>query len=308
VNAQINPYVVDPQWHGLIIWYFFLGGIAAGSYVMAVLADLLGDEAVRRSLRTAYYLAFPLVGLCGILLVIDLGRPERFFHMLVQSSTGRPMIKWWSPISLGSWGLAAFGFFSALSFLGVLAEDGWPGLRRFAPVASRLRTHPIGRLVALGGVLSAFFLGSYTGVLLSATNQPLWANTTWTGALFLASSVSTGLAAIIVIDRAWDLAPSETAVVRLERLDDWVLVLELLLLSALVLSLGRLALVAFRQWPGILLPSFVVPAGLLAPLGLKRVHGTAPSVIACLLVLFGGFALRAVIVGSPASLILSAQR
>src|SRR5271157_6244619 len=40
MNLELNTSVADPQWHELIVWYFFLGGIAAGAYVMAALADL----------------------------------------------------------------------------------------------------------------------------------------------------------------------------------------------------------------------------------------------------------------------------
>src|SRR5947209_79323 len=101
----MNPYVADPHWHDLIIWYFFLGGIAAGSYALAALVELFGDEDDRRGVRAAYYLAFPLVCVCGMLLVIDLGRPERFWHMLLKSETLGPIFKWWSPMSVGSWGL-----------------------------------------------------------------------------------------------------------------------------------------------------------------------------------------------------------
>ena len=71
-----------------------------------------GDEDDRRAVRVADYLAFPLVCLCGLLLIVDLNRPERFWHMMIQSQTGRPMLKWWSPMSIGSWGLSAFGAFS----------------------------------------------------------------------------------------------------------------------------------------------------------------------------------------------------
>ena len=49
----------------------------------------------------------------------------------------------------------------------------------------------------------AFFLGSYTGILLTSSNQPLWANTTWLGALFLASALSTGLATLILLAHWW---------------------------------------------------------------------------------------------------------
>ena len=70
MNLELNTSVADPQWHGLIIWYFFLGGIAAGAYVMAALADLFGDVDDRPGVRVAYYMAFPLVNVCGLLLTL----------------------------------------------------------------------------------------------------------------------------------------------------------------------------------------------------------------------------------------------
>jgi formate-dependent nitrite reductase membrane component NrfD len=299
MNRELNPFVADPEWHGLIIWYFFLGGIAAGSYVMAALADLFGDAEDRRGVRAAYYLAFPLVNVCGILLIVDLNRPERFWHMLIQSNTWRPMFKWWSPISVGSWGLAAFGVFSLASFVGVMAEDGWFGLRRYSALAGRLRTGWTGRLFALGGSLAAFFLGSYTGVLLGASNQPIWSNTTWIGALFLASAASTGVATIVLIDRCWFEDVQASVIEHLERLDSWAIWLELCLLGIMFLSLGTLGKELLGQWPGVLLVAFVIPVGLILPLVLKWWLGHRAAVPAALLVLAGGFGLRAAIVGTP---------
>jgi formate-dependent nitrite reductase membrane component NrfD len=254
---------------------------------MAALVDLIGTPEDRRGVRWAYYLAFPLVNICGILLIIDLGRPERFWHMMVQNNTLRPILKWWSPMSAGSWALAAFGFFSLASFIGVLAEDGHCGLARFSRHAARLRTGWTGRAFAFLGAIAAFFLGSYTGVLLHATNQPLWAQTTWLGAVFLASAASTGVATLILCNRLF--APRSTShglIERLERLDAWAMVLELALLILLAWSLWPFARQAFTTWPGLLIPAFVIPFGLILPmavvgwpipfLSLASSHGTLP--------------------------------
>jgi formate-dependent nitrite reductase membrane component NrfD len=303
MNLELNTSVADPEWHGLIVWYFFLAGIAAGAYVMAALADLYGDQEDRSGVRVAYYIAFPLVAVCGLLLTVDLGRPERFWHMLIQSNTGWPMFKWWSPMSVGSWGLSAFGFFSFASFVGVLAEDGRLGLSRFSPLSARLRTGWTGRLFALGGSLSAFFLGTYTGVLLGASNQPVWSNTTWIGPLFLASSASTGIATMVLLDRWLKLDIKEAVIEHLEQLDSWAIVLELFMLVVMALSLGRLSRAAFGAWPGLLVPVFVVPAGLVFPLAIKRWGGTPAATMASVFVLLGGFALRAAVVGMPPPLL-----
>src|SRR5207249_8870462 len=57
----------------------------------------------------------------------------------------------------------------------------------------------IAKLVAgIGGLLGIFVAG-YTGVLLSVTNRPIWADTPWLGALFVVSGASTGAAALITL-------------------------------------------------------------------------------------------------------------
>jgi len=296
----MDPYVASPHWHGLITAYFFLGGIAAGSYAVFTMAGLFGTEFDQKAVRFAAYLAFPLVSICGVILIVDLNRPERFWHMMLQSETWRPMFKWWSPMSAGSWGLTAFSAFSATSFLGVLAEDHWFGLGRWGPLATRLRKAPLARLFEVGGMLSAFFLGAYTGTLLSATNQPVWAQTTWLSALFLASSASTGIAAIILVARRLGRNVPHDVFERLEWLDAYAMVLELIMLAAFAWSLGPLAVEALGQWPGACIPAFVVPAGLLFPLAARMSSKAWVATTGSCAVLLGGLALRFAIVGIPA--------
>src|SRR5437762_2231795 len=112
-----------PHWRWLIILYFFIGGLAGGCYFLASMIDLVGRATDRPLARLGYLIAFPAVVVCGILLIADLGRPERFWHMLLQSATWRPMLKTYSPMSFGAWGLLVFSAFAFLSFLGALGED-----------------------------------------------------------------------------------------------------------------------------------------------------------------------------------------
>src|SRR3989442_12098463 len=118
-------FTASPQWRWLIVAYFFLGGLAAGSYFLATLMDLFGERRDRRLVHLGYLVAFPLVGLCGLVLTVDLGRPERFWHMLIQSETLRPMIKTYSPMSLGAWALLCFGGGPVSSFLAGPPWRGW---------------------------------------------------------------------------------------------------------------------------------------------------------------------------------------
>ena len=133
-----------PDWGWYIALYFFFGGLAGGCYFLAALIDLVGHPEDRPLARLGYYIAFPCVVISALLLTLDLGQPLRFWHMLVESNTYRPMFKPWSPMSVGSWALLIFGFFSLLSFIGALVEDNrldWPAGRSDSPSGSARQTH-----------------------------------------------------------------------------------------------------------------------------------------------------------------------
>src|SRR3989442_13000906 len=89
-------FTASPHWRWLILAYFFLGGLAGGSYFLATLLDLFGKGRDRRLVHLGYLTAFPLVWVCGLGLTGDPGRPERFCHMLVQSETFRPLLTTYS--------------------------------------------------------------------------------------------------------------------------------------------------------------------------------------------------------------------
>src|SRR5919201_800099 len=280
-----------PHWRWLIILYFFIGGLAGLCYVLASMIDLVGRATDRPLARLGHLISFPAVVVCGILLTADLGRPERFWHMLLQSATWRPMLKTYSPMSFGAWGLMVFGGFAFLSFLGALGED--ERLHRF----SFLRPPSvIGTIVSVLGGLAGFFLVSYTGVLLAVTNRPIWSDTTLLGAVFLVSSASTSIALLLLLGsrRRFVLGGLRA----LQRFDTFVLVLELIALVALVVSLGSVARVWLSAW-GVLLVLGVVGLGIVVPLLLHvRAHTpfSTAARAAAVLVLVGGFLLRVVIV------------
>jgi protein NrfD len=259
--------------------------------------DLLGRPSDRPLARLGYLIAFPAMVVCGILLTADLGRPERFWHMMLQSATWRPMLKAYSPMSIGAWGLLVFGGFSFLSFLGALADDA----RRRAFAVLR-PPGLVGTIVSVLGGLAGFFLVSYTGVLLAVTNRPIWSDTTLLGAVFLVSSASTSIALLLLLgSRRMFLVSGLRA---LQRFDTYVLVLELLALVALVVSLGSVARVWLSAWGALLLLG-VVGLGIVVPLLLHlRAHTPLSSSAraAALCVLVGGFLLRVVIVLSSESI------
>jgi protein NrfD len=279
-----------PEWGWLVVFYFFVGGLAGGSYFLAVLIDFFGRTEDRPLARLGYYISFPCIILSGILLTLDLRRPERFWHMLIESNTFRPMFKAWSPMSIGSWALTIFGLFSLLSFLSALAEAdrlSWPAARRYRAPGL------LGGILSVIGGLLGFFVAGYTGVLLAVTNRPIWSDTPLLGMLFVvsAASISASLMRLLADRSGWTM-PGVRA---LHRMDAWVVALEFIVLIALMISLGPVFRAWLNAW-GVLLFVGVILTGMLVPLALywRNLSATAAAV----LVLIGGFILRLVIVFS----------
>ena len=280
-----------PHSRWLIVLYFFVGGIAGGCFFLAALLHLVGRPTDRGLVRLGYYIAFVGVVVSGILLIVDLGRPERFWHMVIQSKTGRPMLKYWAPMSVGVWGLLVFGVCTFLAALGGLYEAG----RVRWGIAGPLVRRPISTVIAIVGGIAGFFLAGYTGVLLSVTNRPIWADSSWLGALYLMSAASSAAALLILLARRRRVIDAVT-LGGLERFDRYVLVLELLTLIVFLASLGSAARVFLSAWGVVLL--LIVVAGILVPLviaserfGRFRGRLLTPYTAAGL-VLLGGFMLR----------------
>ncbi|MGC9667710.1 NrfD/PsrC family molybdoenzyme membrane anchor subunit [Planosporangium sp. 12N6] len=156
-----RPILKAPVWRHDIAAYLFTGGLAAASSMIAAGADLTGRPALRRAGRLTSLAA---LGASTYFLINDLGRPERFHHML---RVAKPT----SPMSVGTWILSTFGVAAGVAAVSeaapLLPRRGVPGLaRRVLPPAGR------------GAGLAAFALGpplaTYTAVLLADTAVPSW--------------------------------------------------------------------------------------------------------------------------------------
>jgi formate-dependent nitrite reductase membrane component NrfD len=267
-----------PHWEMMIVWYFFLGGIAGGAYFTAAIADNFGGDRDRTVARVGYLLSLPLVAACGLLLIADLGVPTRFLNMM-------RTFKFWDPMSIGAWAVGVFGLFTFVSSVLSLSDsESLASLRR---------------KVGLVGMLFGFFLASYTGVLLSNSALPFWSDSRLMGALFLASGASTGIAAITLILFLTGHSTGE-GWGKLKHADRFSMVLELVLLAALIALLGAAAKpltgghFAPLFWGGLVGLGLIIPLVLDLVASRMRVLGA----VAAALVLIGGFVLRYVVVMS----------
>jgi len=295
----MSPVTQSPEWAWYYVaLYFFIGGTAAGAYFTGTLAELFGGERRREIGRIAFYLTLPLLMLTPVLLIADLGRPERFWHLFFYTKDGIPYINLQSPLSVGSWALLVFGVFSLLSFLDNLIADGYLKSAPFSNLYNRIPR----KLYALAGSAAGFFVAGYTGVLLNVTARPLWeATDPLLGALFVASGGSSGVAAILLV-MAWRKTALGETFEQLEAYDRIVMLLELVLIAAAVVVAGRLAAPLVSGVWGLLFWVGTVALGICVPLALNwRLHRTRTThsglvVLTALLVLFGGALLRIVLI------------
>jgi formate-dependent nitrite reductase membrane component NrfD len=282
--SAAEHFVKAPEWTWLILAYFFLAGLSGGCYVLGAMLRFFGGRSDERAARVAFLAAFPLIVICPILLTVDLGQPLRFWHMVIDSSSGGISFKYWSPMSVGVWGLGIYSFFAFVSFVESLS----------ASVRNLLRG-VLGSLVMLVGAVFGLFVCAYTGVLLSVSSQPVWSDGWPLGGLFLASALS-GAAALLLLLAArnrGDLAPSIAVLSQADRyfvVIEAVLVLVFLVTVAIAGSLSRLFDgAAIILW-------LIVLAGLATPF-LTHYRARSLSTLATsAVVLAGVLALRAVVI------------
>lgn len=156
-----HPVVKPPPWEWPIGAYLVLGGIAGGSAMLGAGAQLTGRPTLRRNARLA---GLGAAGLGAIALVEDLGRPERFLHMM-------RTFKVTSPMSVGSWIL--MGYSGLIGVAAVSEVDRLTGDRLpLGPLRRVLRA--VEAPAGFGAGVMGAPLAAYTAVLLGDTAMPTW--------------------------------------------------------------------------------------------------------------------------------------
>jgi formate-dependent nitrite reductase membrane component NrfD len=143
-----RPIVKEPVWRPEIPVYLFTGGIAGGCSLLHGFARVAGYEKLA---RTALYVGAAAGVVSPVLLVSDLGRPERALNML-------RVFKVTSPMSVGSWIL--------------FVSDGASNTAAVLQLAGRLR--PVKWAAEVVSFAAGAPLTTYTGTLFANTAIPVW--------------------------------------------------------------------------------------------------------------------------------------
>lgn len=281
-------------WGWLVVLYLWLAGMAGGAYIAGYLTHHLSGARYRNLLRTATWVSIPLFILAMLFLTLDLGRPERFWHLF---ASFRPSSVMW----VGTYFLLIGSVVGAGLAVRELAET--QGVRISA-------TDQVERVVTFLGFIAALMVIGYVGILFAQSARALWAGTLLLPWLFVASAMSTGIALLVMALHL--IPPGEPApevVKHLKRLDVTFIAVELVLLAIFLVWLaaagpaGRAALVALISGGmGVVFWIGLVAIGLLAPLLVEwrslRIPVSAPLATLGVpaLVLLGGLLLRYVVV------------
>jgi Formate-dependent nitrite reductase, membrane component len=302
-------FVRAPGWTWYILGYFFFAGLTGGSYALATLLRLVGDARDEPAARIGFYVSFLTLLVSPVLLTADLGVWTKFWHMLVNVTPGDQGLNFTysSPMSVGVWALFIFAFFATVSLIEVFVLD-----RRARSSVGHEPVRPVGGAAGLAfnivGAVFALLVVSYTGVLLSVSNQPIWSDTWMLGGLFLASGLSGSAALMALLTR---YRPDATfSLGRLFEADGYFSILELVLLVAFFVTIAA-AGTAGRTLPW--LPLWVlalagIGSSLVAARGHMRIRPSGGSaviaragtdtLVVSLLVLLGVLALRAAVIFS----------
>lgn len=292
------PAIHGADWKWLVIGYFYFGGMSGASAAVAAFSRLHGGTSGARLARIATYISFLSLMPCPVFLILDLGRPARFFHMLRVFRTS-------SPMSIGTWGLTTFGLISTLTTGLQLLED------RSSPHGVRpgASGRTAGNVLALLGGLSGFFVAGYTGVLLTATAVPLWSKRPGLlGPLFFSSAMTSGVAAISAVASVLERDDGD-AYARLHALETISTIAEESLLVSWIITLGPTAEPIAGGRLGAVVRHGAVGAGMALPLAISALTPHLPkpmrrpaTFVSAALTLAGVLAIRyAVVVGGRLS-------
>ncbi|MGH7399293.1 MAG: NrfD/PsrC family molybdoenzyme membrane anchor subunit [Candidatus Rokuibacteriota bacterium] len=287
--------------------YLYLGGLTAGTFVVAVVADLVGIRSPRfaRLSRIAAFAAVPMLVLAGFFLTAHLGKPERGLAFPIFFTNYNSWMTW------GGW-IVIVTSVALLAYAALWWFEASPTARR---------------VIGIVGIPLAVGLAMYTGALLAgAMFVPLW-NMEYLPLIFLNSGLTTGVAAAgLVAGLVWALAgrspeDSRTVIAWLSAALVVLIALEILemyrfmghLASAPAKAIpsgefivpvgGRRAYEYVTQgplapwfWWGFVAVGLAIPLALTVPEFLLRRWATPIASVKFALVLVGGFMLRWVIV------------
>jgi hypothetical protein len=266
-----------PNWHHLVAWDILFNNMTTGLFLASAAGDLARPGLFAPLTRVAYPLALLILTADLLCLVLDLGDPLRFHHML-------RVFKPSSPMSLGTWSLTAYSLpLTVIAAIDLLSSGvGVLGAVRTVAIV-------VGILPALGSMV-------YKGVLFSTTAQPAWRDARWLGGYLTTSALMLGSAELLAIATLMNRAEA----MGLLRVAFIVLLGFSLIPTGLVLAEFSPTLRVLESRRRLMRDGLIAAGlGVLAPLILALAGGRLLTLLGVGSLLMGNLLIRGTIVGIP---------
>jgi Ni/Fe-hydrogenase subunit HybB-like protein len=210
VTGFIYPNEIEIHWGILIVVYPYVTGLVAGAFILASLVKVFNVKEVQPTYRLSLLTALAFLLVAPLPLLLHLGRPERFYEILLSPNPSSAM--------------AMFGFVYAWYLMGVLLLEIWFEYRRDLVVLARTERPPLSwiyralslfssdiseRAVAFDrkavgiitviGIPSAFLLHGYVGFIFGSVKANPWWGSVLMPIVFLMSAIVSGIALVILL-------------------------------------------------------------------------------------------------------------
>jgi Ni/Fe-hydrogenase subunit HybB-like protein len=210
ITGYIYPNEIEIQWSILIVVYPYITGLVAGAFILASLVKVFNVKDVQPTYRLALLTALAFLLVAPMPLLLHLGRPERFYEILLAPNVTSAM--------------AMFGFVYAWYLMGVLLLEVWFEYRRDLIVMGERERGLLGwihralslfshdtseaslafdrkaiRAITIVGIPSAFLLHGYVGFIFGSVKANPWWGSVLMPIVFLMSAIVSGIALVIFL-------------------------------------------------------------------------------------------------------------
>jgi hypothetical protein len=273
-----------PGWHGLVAWDLLFNNLTTGLFLFAAVGELASPGLLAPVAKAAYPVALVFLFTDLMLLVLDLGDPLRFHHML-------RVFKPSSPMSLGTWSLTAYSMPLTL----IVAIEAAQSLNLLPPGSIVLEW--VRKLAVVVGLLPAFGSLAYKGVLFSTSSQPGWKDARWLGGFMANSALMLGCAELLAVSV---LTGHARAAAALRTVAVVLLLLHIIPAALLCSELRETLLRIYRDQQVYQALVLILVGGTLIPLILLLVGDGASWILGAVsLILLGSLAIRSLIIKIP---------
>ncbi|MGP8206297.1 MAG: NrfD/PsrC family molybdoenzyme membrane anchor subunit [Acidimicrobiales bacterium] len=169
------------SWGMYIFTFAFFIGLSAGGLIMASSAEVFGIKALKPLSRLGVLSAAACVSVAALMIIPDLGRPDRILNIFVHPNWTSPLI----------WDILIISIYFIFSVVDLAV------LHQYATVPTKLRR--TARALAYIGLPTAVLLHSVTAWIFGLQIARTWWNTSLMAPLFVVSAILSGTALVTLL-------------------------------------------------------------------------------------------------------------